>query len=156
MLTTIIVVGRNVEDLYTLLLIQLKKALNKSPSSDRERKGTWRLLIPTCQWFRPASHRAAPVPLPRSPSASRSRNGTPSHSGLGVFLFSLNPNFSPFFFSSFWGFTVFLFFFADIVVDNCAICRNHIMDLCKLVLSIENCCSIWSDSFRFWNFGHWF
>lgn len=21
-------------------------------------------------------------------------------------------------------------FFADIVVDNCAICRNHIMDLC--------------------------
>jgi len=22
--------------------------------------------------------------------------------------------------------------FSDIVVDNCAICRNHIMDLCKL------------------------
>lgn len=22
-------------------------------------------------------------------------------------------------------------FYADIVVDNCAICRNHIMDLCK-------------------------
>lgn len=21
---------------------------------------------------------------------------------------------------------------SDIVVDNCAICRNHIMDLCKL------------------------
>ena len=24
-----------------------------------------------------------------------------------------------------------LFFVSDIVVDNCAICRNHIMDLCK-------------------------
>ena len=24
-----------------------------------------------------------------------------------------------------------LFNFSDIVVDNCAICRNHIMDLCK-------------------------
>ncbi len=23
------------------------------------------------------------------------------------------------------------FFLKDIVVDNCAICRNHIMDLCK-------------------------
>ena len=29
-------------------------------------------------------------------------------------------------------FGVILFGFgADIVVDNCAICRNHIMDLCK-------------------------
>ena len=26
--------------------------------------------------------------------------------------------------------------FADIVVDNCAICRNHIMDLCKECLFI--------------------
>ncbi|CAG8545028.1 6850_t:CDS:2 [Ambispora gerdemannii] len=25
----------------------------------------------------------------------------------------------------------------DIVVDNCAICRNHIMDLCSLSLGIE-------------------
>lgn len=25
---------------------------------------------------------------------------------------------------------------ADIVVDNCAICRNHIMDLCKLEIKV--------------------
>ena len=27
--------------------------------------------------------------------------------------------------------------FADIVVDNCAICRNHIMDLCKFLYPIK-------------------
>lgn len=28
--------------------------------------------------------------------------------------------------------------FADIVVDNCAICRNHIMDLCKSRISMQH------------------
>ncbi len=28
----------------------------------------------------------------------------------------------------------------DIVVDNCAICKNHIMDLCALHIFIEGCC----------------
>lgn len=28
-------------------------------------------------------------------------------------------------------------FFSDIVVDNCAICRNHIMDLCTLTTSAQ-------------------
>ncbi|GJM86591.1 hypothetical protein PR202_ga02462 [Eleusine coracana subsp. coracana] len=27
----------------------------------------------------------------------------------------------------------------DIVVDNCAICRNHIMDLCELLLRASVC-----------------
>ena len=31
-----------------------------------------------------------------------------------------------------------MFCLTDIVVDNCAICRNHIMDLCKLV-NIKPC-----------------
>ncbi|KAJ3006237.1 UNVERIFIED_CONTAM: RING-box protein 1a [Siphonaria sp. JEL0065] len=30
----------------------------------------------------------------------------------------------------------------DIVVDNCAICRNHIMDLCAYFLSFESLLSI--------------
>lgn len=30
----------------------------------------------------------------------------------------------------------------DIVVDNCAICRNHIMDLCKFVILYSNFKSI--------------
>jgi len=29
----------------------------------------------------------------------------------------------------------------DIVVDNCAICRNHIMDLCKARWSLASSCS---------------
>lgn len=28
----------------------------------------------------------------------------------------------------------------DIVVDNCAICKNHIMDLCTFHIFIEDCC----------------
>lgn len=31
----------------------------------------------------------------------------------------------------------------DIVVDNCAICRNHIMDLCELVFTL-----IWTHIFH--------
>ena len=30
--------------------------------------------------------------------------------------------------------------FTDIVVDNCAICRNHIMDLCKLIIDTVRAC----------------
>lgn len=49
-------------------------------------------------------------------------SGTPLHYGLGVsidgepreYMTTNRPNFPP----------------TDIVVDNCAICRNHIMDLC--------------------------
>jgi hypothetical protein len=33
-----------------------------------------------------------------------------------------------------------LFHVADIVVDNCAICRNHIMDLCTLLLNTSLLC----------------
>jgi RING-box protein 1 len=29
----------------------------------------------------------------------------------------------------------------DIVVDNCAICRNHIMDLCMLQARFPACCT---------------
>ena len=97
-------------------------------------KRRWRLLIPTCLWFPPASPRAAPVLLPRSPSASRSRSGTPSLSGLGVFIFSPPQTLIFRFFFEIPEIN-FLLFFLDIVVDNCAICRNHIMDLCKKFIS---------------------
>nr|CAD1822778.1 unnamed protein product [Ananas comosus var. bracteatus] len=49
-----------------------------------------------------------PPPRRRTRSALRSRSGTPSLSGPGIY--------------------------EDIVVDGCAICRSHIMDLCELDL----------------------
>lgn len=94
------------------------------------------------RWFRSARHPAAPVllHLPRNPNDLRLRSGAPSLSGLGVFPFH-NPN--PNFIFVLW-FFFFLYcwnsstdssaFAADIVVDNCAICRNHIMDLCKWLI----------------------
>lgn len=76
----------------------------------------------------------------RNLSASKSRSGTPSLSGLGVRSSNLNPKFTIervviiLFSYCVCKMNLIIFvgsFRADIVVDNCAICRNHIMDLCE-------------------------
>ena len=74
------------------------------------------------------------VPL-RSPSVSRSKSGVPLPSGPGVPI--PNPNLISFLYVLFFLYfkinvllTLIWLMDADIVVDNCAICRNHIMDLC--------------------------
>ena len=61
--------------------------------------------------------------------------------GSSLSPLSTNPNFL---------FSLLVYYFlsviADIVVDNCAICRNHIMDLCKRVNSTYCLCVV---SYRF-------
>lgn len=64
--------------------------------------------------------------------------------GVGFVSLSLNPLPNPNFLLLYRLFLTILLLFivvlvfcnVDIVVDNCAICRNHIMDLCKHVISV--------------------
>lgn len=55
---------------------------------------------------------------------------TPTYSSSDEFNEKLGQNISLNSISTYLLFLFCCYFFLDIVVDNCAICRNHIMDLC--------------------------
>ena len=117
---------------------------NPRPSPPPQAQPFWLLLL------------RLPLLLRKTTNASKSKSGTPFLSGLGVIsLYQFSLLYLFLFLSEFGCLICWFCLIADIVVDNCAICRNHIMDLCMypLILSFLFC-----FNFFFWVFsdmGFW-